>query len=199
MSAALMRGYGASRYRWPIDFALLHNDALWVFDEVQLAGAAITTSAQLEAFRGVQDWTAESHVMDVCHVIPDCGDTDSSAAPSALEDGAYIPLDHRTFLQWMSQWPRTQHESGSASFGIRPLVAEDSRLHSERRAPPARPVCRGPRARAPPLDSAQEASRARYSRSRHWQEGRPYHICASIPSAPARPLPNSTRPLTRPK
>ncbi len=47
---------------------------------------------------------------------------DSSAAPSALEDGAYIPLDHRTFLQWMSQWPRTQHESGSASFGIsRPL------------------------------------------------------------------------------
>jgi hypothetical protein len=55
-------------------------------------------------------------------IIPDCGDTDSSAAPSALEDGAYIPLDHRTFLQWMSQWPRTQHESGSASFGIsRPL------------------------------------------------------------------------------
>jgi CRISPR-associated endonuclease/helicase Cas3 len=51
VSAALMRGYGASRYRWPIDFALLHNDALWVFDEVQLAGAAITTSSQLEAFR----------------------------------------------------------------------------------------------------------------------------------------------------
>ncbi len=51
VSAALMRGYGVSRYRWPIDFALLHNDALWVFDEVQLAGATITTSAQLEAFR----------------------------------------------------------------------------------------------------------------------------------------------------
>ena len=51
VSAALMRGYGASRYRWPIDFALLHNGALWVFDEVQLAGATLTTSAQLEAFR----------------------------------------------------------------------------------------------------------------------------------------------------
>jgi hypothetical protein len=51
-------------------------------------------------------------------VIPDCGDTDSSAAPSALEHGAYIPLDHRTFLQWTSRWGGTQHESGSASFVI---------------------------------------------------------------------------------
>ena len=51
ISAALMRGYGASRYRWPVDFALLHNDALWVFDEVQLTGATLSTSAQLEAFR----------------------------------------------------------------------------------------------------------------------------------------------------
>ena len=52
ISAALMRGYGTSRYRWPVDFALLHNDALWVFDEVQLTGATLPTSAQLEAFRG---------------------------------------------------------------------------------------------------------------------------------------------------
>src|SRR3546814_18581210 len=46
-----MRGYGMSRYRWPAHFALLHNDALWVFDEVQLMGAGLPTSAQLEAFR----------------------------------------------------------------------------------------------------------------------------------------------------
>ena len=51
ISAALMRGYGVSRYRWPVDFALLHNDALWVFDEVQLTGATLPTSVQLEAFR----------------------------------------------------------------------------------------------------------------------------------------------------
>jgi CRISPR-associated endonuclease/helicase Cas3 len=51
LSRALMRGYGASRYRWPMDFALLHNDALWVFDEVQLMGAGLPTSAQLEGFR----------------------------------------------------------------------------------------------------------------------------------------------------
>lgn len=51
ISAGLMRGYGVSRYRWPVDFALLHNGAFWVFDEVQLTGATLATSAQLEAFR----------------------------------------------------------------------------------------------------------------------------------------------------
>lgn len=51
VSAALMRGYGCNRFRWPVDFALLNNDALWVFDEVQLTGASLPTSAQLEAFR----------------------------------------------------------------------------------------------------------------------------------------------------
>jgi CRISPR-associated endonuclease/helicase Cas3 len=55
LSRALMRGYGTSRYRWPVDFALLHNDALWVFDEVQLMGAGLPTSAQLEAFRRDSD------------------------------------------------------------------------------------------------------------------------------------------------
>lgn len=51
LSRALMRGYGMSRYQWPVHFALLHNDALWVFDEVQLMGTGLSTSAQIEAFR----------------------------------------------------------------------------------------------------------------------------------------------------
>lgn len=51
LSRALMRGYGESRFRWPIDFGLLHTDALWVCDEVQLFGEGLATSAQLEAFR----------------------------------------------------------------------------------------------------------------------------------------------------
>ena len=51
LSRALMRGYGISRYQWPVHYALLHNDALWIFDEVQLMGAGLGTSAQLEAFR----------------------------------------------------------------------------------------------------------------------------------------------------
>lgn len=51
LSRALMRGYSMSRYQWPVHFALLHNDCLWAFDEVQLMGAGLATSAQLEAFR----------------------------------------------------------------------------------------------------------------------------------------------------
>ena len=51
LSRALMRGYGMSRYQWPVHFAVLHNDAIWVFDEIQLMGAGLPTSAQLEALR----------------------------------------------------------------------------------------------------------------------------------------------------
>lgn len=51
LSRALMRGYGMSRYQWPVEFALLHADAFWVFDEVQLMGPALVTSTQLEGFR----------------------------------------------------------------------------------------------------------------------------------------------------
>ena len=51
ISRALMRGYASSRARWPMEFAVLHEDAQWVFDEVQLMGAGRATSAQLEAFR----------------------------------------------------------------------------------------------------------------------------------------------------
>jgi CRISPR-associated endonuclease/helicase Cas3 len=51
LSRALNRGYGLSRFRWPMAFGLLNNDCLWVFDEVQLMGAGIPTSAQLHAFR----------------------------------------------------------------------------------------------------------------------------------------------------
>jgi len=51
LSRALMRGYGMSRFQWPVHFSLLHNDCLWVYDEVQLMGAGLATSAQLEAFR----------------------------------------------------------------------------------------------------------------------------------------------------
>ncbi|MBN1296408.1 DEAD/DEAH box helicase, partial [bacterium] len=51
ISRALNRGYAMSRYRWPAHFALLNNDALWIMDEVQLMGTALTTSAQLDGFR----------------------------------------------------------------------------------------------------------------------------------------------------
>lgn len=55
LSRALMRGYASSRAVWPMEFALLHEDVQWVFDEVQLMGAGCATSAQLEAFRRLED------------------------------------------------------------------------------------------------------------------------------------------------
>jgi CRISPR-associated endonuclease/helicase Cas3 len=51
LSRALNRGYGMSRYRWPLHFGLLSNDCLWVYDEVQLMGPGLATSAQLAALR----------------------------------------------------------------------------------------------------------------------------------------------------
>lgn len=51
LSRALNRGYGMSRYRWPMHFALLNNDCLWIMDEVQLMGPGLWTSAQLDWMR----------------------------------------------------------------------------------------------------------------------------------------------------
>jgi CRISPR-associated endonuclease/helicase Cas3 len=51
LSRALNRGYGTSRFSWPIDFGLLHNGTQWVFDEVQLLGPALATGRQLQGLR----------------------------------------------------------------------------------------------------------------------------------------------------
>lgn len=60
LSRALNRGYGVSRFVWPIDFGLLHNGCHWVFDEVQLMGAALATSRQLEGLRHALGMAVES-------------------------------------------------------------------------------------------------------------------------------------------
>ncbi|MBX5494622.1 MAG: hypothetical protein IRZ15_04750 [Bryobacteraceae bacterium] len=51
LSRALNRGYGMSRYRWPMHFGLLNTDCLWVLDEVQLMSSGLTTSLQFQAWR----------------------------------------------------------------------------------------------------------------------------------------------------
>lgn len=51
LSRAMNRGYASPRARWPMEFGLLHQDCLWVMDEVQLMDVGLATSAQLQAFR----------------------------------------------------------------------------------------------------------------------------------------------------
>lgn len=51
LSRALNRGYAESRFHWPIDFGLLNNDTLWIFDEIQLLSEGLATSRQLDGLR----------------------------------------------------------------------------------------------------------------------------------------------------
>ncbi|MBL8481193.1 MAG: hypothetical protein JNJ60_03280 [Rhodocyclaceae bacterium] len=51
LSRALNRGYASPRARWPMEFGLLNQDCLWVFDEIQLMDVALATAGQLQAFR----------------------------------------------------------------------------------------------------------------------------------------------------
>jgi len=76
LSRALNRGYGMSRYRWPMHFGLLHTDSLWVFDEIQLMGSGLATTAQLEGFRtafhqdGCQSfWMSATLLPDWLHTV----------------------------------------------------------------------------------------------------------------------------------
>jgi len=52
LSRALNRGYASPRPVWPAEFGLLHSDALWVCDEVQLMDEGLGTTAQLAGLRG---------------------------------------------------------------------------------------------------------------------------------------------------
>lgn len=63
LSRALNRGYGMSRYRWPVNFGLLNNDCLWVMDETQLMGVGLTTSCQLAGFRKTMKTFGNCHTL----------------------------------------------------------------------------------------------------------------------------------------
>jgi CRISPR-associated endonuclease/helicase Cas3 len=61
LSRALNRGYGMSRYRWPMHFGLLNSDCMWVLDETQLMGVGVETSAQLDGFRHLAQWANDKN------------------------------------------------------------------------------------------------------------------------------------------
>ncbi|HEY7297662.1 MAG TPA: DEAD/DEAH box helicase [Xanthobacteraceae bacterium] len=51
LSRALNRGYGMSRFDWPLHFGVLNQDCHWIVDEVQLMGPGLWTTAQLDWMR----------------------------------------------------------------------------------------------------------------------------------------------------
>ena len=114
LSRALMRGYASSRALWPMEFATLHQDTQWVFDEVQLMGAGRATSAQLEAFR--------------CREFK-----------RAAEEGRVIGRPCRSL--WISatlkpEWLETvDHIAPTRILRVDPIVETDSRLNTLARAP----------------------------------------------------------------
>jgi hypothetical protein len=55
-------------------------------------------------------------------------------ACSVSEEDSHIPLDRRTFLRWLSQWWRGQHESGSPSFRVCPRTSGGITKFSEHEA-----------------------------------------------------------------
>ena len=94
LSRALNRGYAMSRYRWPMHFGLLNNDAMWVYDETQLLGVGLETSAQLEGLRQKHGthgqsrslWMsatlAEAHLSTVDHRAPAEGFSKQTLGPA---------------------------------------------------------------------------------------------------------------------
>ena len=81
LSRALNRGYGMSRYRWPMHFGLLNNDCLWIMDETQLMGVSVETSAQLDGFRQ-SGWS------------PTTGPCPTWWMSATLEDARLSTVDH---------------------------------------------------------------------------------------------------------
>lgn len=114
LSRALMRGYASSRAIWPMEFGMLHRDAQWVFDEVQLMGAGRATSAQMEAFRRQESVRA----------------TDEDRA-----------LQHRCRSLWISatlvpEWLETvDHPAPTRVFRVDPATEADDRLRNLANAP----------------------------------------------------------------
>lgn len=73
LSRALNRGYGMSKYRWPVHFGLLNNDCLWVLDEVQLMGVGAKTGTQLQEFRKEYGTIFNSDTIRMSATISDDG------------------------------------------------------------------------------------------------------------------------------
>ena len=145
LSRALMRGYAMSRFRWPVDFALLHNDAQWVFDEVQLMGSGLATSTQLEGFRrklGTETISRSLWVSATLH--PDwLGTVDFQQSPTVWRIPCDFPQDaHSLHVRKLIDAPKPIQQASITPVSAKKaaldayataLAEETLRLHQENR------------------------------------------------------------------
>jgi CRISPR-associated endonuclease/helicase Cas3 len=104
ISRALNRGYVASPGMWPAYFAACHNDATWVLDEVQLFGAALPTTLQLQAFRQAFGAFGRTETVWMSATIPAQGL--ATVDHPAIDDAAYFTItdEDRTHDQLGQRW-----------------------------------------------------------------------------------------------
>lgn len=104
LSRALNRGYASARGLWPMEFGALHNDTLWVTDEVQLMDIGLATTTQLAGFRR----------LDVARGRPQFRPTFTWWMSATLQQSWLSTIDFRAALEL----PRTAIPSESRNGGL---------------------------------------------------------------------------------
>lgn len=161
LSRALNRGYGMSRYQWPMHFGLLNNDCLWVMDETQLMGVGLKTSAQLQGLRSKSAtygltqsiWMSAtldtSPINTVDHREPATGfvrqtltEADRSFEPVQRRLAAKKPLDRanivltaetekKNYARELALEIRSAHRAGELTLVVLNRVARAQELYNE--------------------------------------------------------------------
>jgi CRISPR-associated endonuclease/helicase Cas3 len=140
LSRLLNRGYGMSRYRWPMQFGLLGNDCLWVMDEVQLMGTGLATTVQVDLFQK-KYWRP----LLPCHFIWMSATLGTSLLRTRdREDHECHQLDpNRVFrLDWVDGENSDLGEK--AEEGVRHRLAAQKRVAIRKDEPPVRGSTRKP-------------------------------------------------------
>ena len=114
LSRALNRGYGMSRFRWPMHFGLLNNDCLWVLDETQLMGVGIETTSQLEGLR--QDGKLGTHLTSKTWWMS-----------ATLDEAQLATVDHPVIQSGLEKCGLAEDERNSD--GVRKKLTAEKRLH----------------------------------------------------------------------
>lgn len=159
LSRCLNRGYGMSRYLWPVDFALLNNDSLWVMDETQLMGVGLTTSAQLAGLRKKLKTFGQHHTLwmsatldakpiaTVDHPVPESGswtsetiqDDDrkhervakllSAAKPCVKAELTLTPDNKAGYEKQFAEMIHSSHLPGTLTLVVMNRVARAQQVH----------------------------------------------------------------------